>query len=132
MLDHYLHTAHAAARLLRPSRDQVTPGEPLPGAAPEHFAGYAEALAWFGAEHHVLLAVIAMAAGTGFGTCAWQIPWTLTDFFDRRGHWHDWAATQHTALAAAQGSGDKTGQAYAHLQLSRACGRLGAPDEAHC
>jgi DNA-binding SARP family transcriptional activator/Tfp pilus assembly protein PilF len=131
MLDHYLHTAHAAARLLEPSRYQVTPGEPVPGAAPERLAGHGGALAWFDAEHHVLLAVIALAAGTGFGTCAWQIPWTLADYFNRRGYWYDWAATQHTALAAAQRSGDTTGQAHAHRELGHAYDRLGVPDKAH-
>ena len=30
----------------------------------------------------------------GFDSHAWQLAWTLVNFLDRRGHWHDWVATQ--------------------------------------
>ena len=130
MLDHYLHTAHAAALSLHPRWEPLTLPPPQPGAIPEQQAGYAAALAWVEAEHPVLLAVIQQAAATGWGTHAWQLPWTLMDYFDRRGCWHDWAATQHTALDAARRHTDPRGQAHAHEGIGRAYGSLGRYDEA--
>src|SRR5262249_35845069 len=62
---------------------------------------------------------------------AWQLPRTLSEFFYRRGHCADWAATEHTALRAAQRHGDRPGQAHAHRGLGRALAWLGRYDEAH-
>jgi hypothetical protein len=45
---------------------------PRPGAAAEHPADHRQALAWFEAEHEVLLAAVTLAAGSGFDTDAWQ------------------------------------------------------------
>ncbi len=131
VLDHYVHSAYAASRLLNPSRDPITLAPPQPGTLPEGPAGYAEALDWLDAEHDVLLAVIGQAAEAGFDTHAWQIPWTLVTFFQMRGHSHDLAATQHMALTAAQRHGDVTGQAHAHRNLGRARALHGCCDEAH-
>jgi len=131
MLDHYLHTGHAADRLLYPARDPIVLGPPAAGTALECLADHRQALAWFRAEHRVLLAVIAQAAGTGFDTHAWQLPRILVTFLDSRGHWHDLAAIQRTALAAAQRLGDLEGQAWAHRLLGRAQTRLGDSAEAH-
>jgi len=74
---------------------------PRPGAAPSQPAGHEQALAWFEAEHQVLLAAVALAAGSGFDSHAWQLPWAMASFLRTRGHWQEWAATQRTALAAA-------------------------------
>ena len=130
VLDHYLHTGHAADLLLHPHRDPITLAPTHPGAAPESLADHGHALAWFEAEHQVLLAAITRAASSGFDTHAWQIPWTLATFFDRRGHWHDYAGTQRTALAAAQRAGDQYGQARARHDLGNACVLLGSYDDA--
>lgn len=130
VLDYYLHTAHTAVLLLHPSRDPLTLAPPQPGAAPEDLATDGHALAWLEAEHRVLLMVIVQAASSGFDTHAWQLPWSLGTFFDRRGHWHDWAATQHIALAAAGHLGDQDGQARAHRGLGQAHIRLGSAKEA--
>jgi len=131
VLDHYVHSAYAASRLVNPSRDPITLTQPQPGALPECPAGYAEALDWLDAEHQALLAVIGRAAEAGFDTHAWQIPWTLVTFFQMRGHNHDLAATQLTALAAARRRGDVTGQAHAHRNLGRARALADCCDEAH-
>src|SRR5262249_56302829 len=50
MLDHYLHSAQAAARRLHPAGHPVAAPPPLPGTTPEHPATCREALAWFRAE----------------------------------------------------------------------------------
>jgi tetratricopeptide (TPR) repeat protein len=129
-LDCYLHTAHAAALVLNPTRDPIALGPPCPGTAPEHLQDPAQALAWFQAEHKVLLAVITRAGEAGFDAHAWRLPFALTNFFDWQGHWPDWAATQRSALAAAQRLGDQVGQAHAHHHLGYAYARLGAHADA--
>ncbi len=130
VLDHYLHTAHAAAFLLNPSREPVTLPSAGPGVIPEQLADHRQALAWLEAERCVLLSAVALAAGTGSGIHAWQLPWTMTDFLDRRGYWGDWAAIQRTALEAATRLGDTAGQATARRLLSQTCARVGDYDQA--
>jgi tetratricopeptide (TPR) repeat protein len=131
LLDHYLHTAHAAAMLLAPHRDPVTLPAPQPGVAPGQPAGLDAAQAWFTSEHAVLLAAIEAAADAGLDQHTWQLAWTLDDFFDLRGHWHDWETTQRVALAAAVRLEDPAAQAGALCSLGRACDRLGRYHDAH-
>lgn len=40
LLDHYLHTAHTASRLLDPRQHPITLTPPLPGIIPEHPTDY--------------------------------------------------------------------------------------------
>jgi hypothetical protein len=89
VLDHYLHTAHNAALLLHTRRGSITVSQPLSGVTPEELADYPAAWGWFESEYPVLLAIIRLAA-TGHDTHAWQLPWTMVDFFERQGHWYDW------------------------------------------
>ena len=123
--DHYLHTAAAAGRRLCPARPPLGLGDPQPGAVPEKFASYAEALAWFSAEHQVLLAVADAAAATHGDARAWQLPALLTDYLNREGHWHDLAALGRAALAAAEQAGDGLGRAHAHASIGVANLRVG-------
>ncbi|MFG3554752.1 ATP-binding protein [Micromonospora sp. NPDC047557] len=129
-LDHYLHTAHAAALLLQPGRDPVTLAAAPPGVAPEEITDHAQALDWFTIEYPVLLAAVAHAKRAGFDGHAWQLAWTLVDFLQRRGRWPDLAVAQRTALAGARRAGDRLGQANAHRDLARVLSRLGRVDEA--
>jgi tetratricopeptide (TPR) repeat protein len=131
VLDYYLYTAAAASRLLNPARDPIDLAPPQLGARPQEFGDPAQARSWFETEHAVLLAVIALSAEHRFDIHAWQLPWTLTDFFDWQGHWRDWIAVQRTAVAAAQRLGDRAAQARAYRSLGDACSRLGCFDEAH-
>ena len=130
LLDHYVRTAWAAACALNSSRIPPDPGPAVPGAQQESVADEDRALAWLRAERQVLMRVVGYAAGAGFDAHAWQLPWALTDFLDRDGHWHDWAASQRTALAAARRAGDVTAQAQAHRHLARACFQLQELDAA--
>ncbi|MGV9212690.1 ATP-binding protein [Micromonospora sp. RB23] len=129
-LDHYLHTAHAAALLLQPGRDPVTLAPAPPDVAPEEITDHGQALAWFTTEYPVLLAAVAHAKHIGFDGHAWQLAWTLVDFLQRRGRWPDLADAQRTALAGARRAGDRLGQANAHRDLARVLSRLGRIDEA--
>jgi DNA-binding SARP family transcriptional activator/tetratricopeptide (TPR) repeat protein len=131
VLDHHLHTAHAAHRMLNPHRDPITLSPPQPGVAAEHFTDHVQALAWFIAEHAVLVAAIAHASKAGFEAHAWQLAWTLTEYFSRRGHWHDWAATHRDALDAARRQTDRPGLAHTHRGLAIAHAYLGQHDDAY-
>jgi DNA-binding SARP family transcriptional activator/DNA-binding XRE family transcriptional regulator len=130
MLDHYLHTCHSAAQLMQPQRGTLTLAPAQPGVMAELLATHEDALAWCRAEHHVLLAVTQLAAGTGFNACAWQLPWSMATFLDWQGHWHDWATTQRVALAAVIRLDDKAAQATARRAFAASCSRRGDHDEA--
>jgi hypothetical protein len=130
MLDHYLHTACDGARLLNPARDPLHLTAPRPDVSPEPLADHRQAMAWFTAEHPVLLAATHYAASTGFDGHTWQLAWALWPFLDRRGHWSDESATGSVALAAARRLADRTGQAHAHRILAHSSIRLGRFDDA--
>jgi DNA-binding SARP family transcriptional activator len=129
-LDHYVHCARDADAKLSPHHHPIT--FPLPGdrMAPERFDSRQQALDWFDAEYQVLLSVTALAVSTGFDTHAWQLPATFVRYLDRHGYWHDWAAVQRTALAAAQRIGDKNAQAGVFRNTGLLCLRLGSYEEA--
>jgi len=129
-LDHYLHTAFAAARLLNPHRDAITLDRPRHGVTPEQPVDHHEALAWFTAEHRVLLRAVDQAAATGMDTHVWQLAWTLTTYLNRQGHWREWAATWQAAVDAARRLADPMLEATAHRGLAWPLLRLGRSEEA--
>jgi DNA-binding SARP family transcriptional activator/tetratricopeptide (TPR) repeat protein len=131
VLDHYLHTARAAALLLDPGLDPVTMTPPVPRVTLAEPATARDALSWFTTERAALLDAIHLAAETGLGTCAWQLAWTLTTFFLRRGYWQDQTAAQSAALDAARRTGDLAGQAHALRGLALGYARSGRFREAH-
>jgi DNA-binding SARP family transcriptional activator/tetratricopeptide (TPR) repeat protein len=132
LFGHYLHSAHSADRMLDPHRDPIALPPPVPGVSPEHAADHGEALAWFTAEHPVLLAVVHRSGITTRAPDAptWQLTRALTTFLQRRGHWSDWAAAQEAALDAALRSASPAGEAEARSGLGRACTRLMRLDDA--
>ena len=132
MLDHYLHSAQEAARLLYGPWNYVSLASAQPGVIAEQFADEPQATAWLQAEYQVLLGSIEAAASAGFGTHAWQLAFSIGTYFERTGHWRDWARTARVALTAAQGTGDTSGQAHSHQQLGYALAYLGDYDQAHC
>ncbi|WBB71919.1 tetratricopeptide repeat protein [Micromonospora sp. WMMD1128] len=129
-LDHYLHSAHAAAVLLQPGWDPAPLDDAPPGVVPEEITDPAHALAWFHAEYRVLLAAVVYAERTRCDGHAWRLARTLVDFLQRQGRWSDLADAQRTALTAARRAGERAGQANAHRDLARALVRLGREEEA--
>ncbi|HET7018527.1 MAG TPA: tetratricopeptide repeat protein [Streptosporangiaceae bacterium] len=128
-LDHYLHSGCRAATVLNPGLEPVGIAPQGPGVVPEHLADIQEALAWFDAEHYVLLAAITLAAQSGYDVHAWQIPTTMTAFLAIRGRYLESIATQVTALAAAARLGDSAGQAVSGRLLADAYSALGDYDQ---
>jgi tetratricopeptide (TPR) repeat protein len=125
MLDYYLHTAASASRALDPGQETMMLGPPQRGVTPEVITDGDQALAWFAAEHKVLLAITAQVAEPGFAAYALRLPWTMVCFLERNGQFHDLAGSQQAALACAERLGDLAGQARTHRHLGGAYTRLG-------
>jgi len=106
--------------LLNAHRGPITPPRPSPGPCRRASTGTGRRSPGFTAEHHVLLAVIGQAATAGFDVHTWQLPWAMVDYLSWQGHWHDLAAVQHGALAAARRLGDITAQADVHRAIGQA------------
>ncbi len=117
-LDHYLHTAYPAARLLAPAREQLPLSPPGPGVLPETLADSQQAWYWFSTEHRVLLAALAQAETRGMAAEVCQLARPLGVFLEHRGQWHDYRAVRTSALAAARCLGDLAEQARVHRQLA--------------
>jgi DNA-binding SARP family transcriptional activator len=129
LLDHYLHAAHQAVTTLHPHEDPVAPAPPGPGVTVEDLSNHRQALAWFSAEHHALMALIRDVAAA-FPVHAWRLSWTLTEYLYRQGHWHDWVLVLRAALDTVTRPGQRAEQARAHRGLARAYARLGHLDSA--
>lgn len=130
VLDHYLHTAYGAARLLEPHREPITLCPPRPGVVTVPITDPGAALAWFATEHVTLTDAVARAADAALATHTWQLAWSITSFSNRRGHWHDQAVVNRVALDAVCRTGDLVGQASSHRGLARAYFRLGRHEDA--
>ena len=132
VLDHYLHSAHGANRLLlHPHLEPIAVTPAHAGVTPEELADHRAALAWFTVEYPVLLAAIRQAGAAGFDTHCWQLAWTLIPFLNRRGLWQVQAATQQAALDAARRRTDLAGQAQSHRGLGGAYIQLARHDDAN-
>ncbi|MCW6005435.1 tetratricopeptide repeat protein [Micromonospora sp. CPCC 205371] len=117
LLDHYARTAYTAATLIDPQREEAPPSSPAPGVALDDLAGRTEALAWFAAEHQVLVAAVSLAAERGFPEHACQLAWRLGGFQQLNAHMPEWLGMVRTGLAAAQRLRDRLWLARMHRQL---------------
>jgi len=123
LLDHYLHSARAAAAAISPdTAAMLTPA--APEVVPAAFLSARQACAWYEAEHQVLVAAVTLAAETGFDAYAWQLSAALYVFLDWGGHLHEWVAAQRAALDAATRLEDKAGQARSSFLLGLSRVRL--------
>ncbi|WP_447009090.1 ATP-binding protein [Saccharothrix sp. DSM 118769] len=130
VVDSYLHTAFAAARLLKPQRTPIRLDPPVPGAHPHPLPDHAAALHWLDAHHAHLLAAQRTAAALHRHAAVWQIAWTLHTFHRRRGHRHDALAAWSAAADAADHLPDPAGRALAHRLLGGAHADLGQHEQA--
>ena len=124
LLDHYLHTAAAAAVKVNPERDPIELATPAAGVTVTPVADYAQGMLWFASERPTLLAAVDEANRADMPVHAWQLAWTMVSFLDRRGHWHDQVTVQQAGLAGARRAGDLAGQALMHRMLGRAYTRM--------
>ena len=119
LFDHHLHTAHRAARLLKPHRQPVGLAPAADGVVVTPIADAGRAMAWMALERANLLAAAQHAPAAGLPAHAWQLLWTMVDFVERSGHWTEFLAA-HRAALAAEPPLEPVGQARLHRQLSRA------------
>jgi DNA-binding SARP family transcriptional activator len=129
-LDHYLHTAYAADRLLRPHREPIVLDPPQPGVTPEPLDHHRRALSWFAAEHSVLLSAIRHAVDVRLDEHAWQLAWATENYLDWRGSYRELAAALRTALSATRRLADPVGHAHALRGMARAQTQMGHHDDA--
>jgi len=101
VLDHYLHTARDGACMVHPPFAAFALAPPSLGTSPEQFTGHEQALAWFEAEYHVLLAAVALAVDCGAANHAWQISCAMHPLLATRGHSLEWSAIKRMTTAAA-------------------------------
>jgi tetratricopeptide (TPR) repeat protein/transcriptional regulator with XRE-family HTH domain len=130
ILDHYLHSANAATRVVNAQGDPIPLDPPAPGVSPEQPETVAQALDWFTAEHPVLLATVRRCATAGFDSHTWHLVWAIGTYLERCGHWHEWLTAGHAALAAAQRAEDPGTLARVHRYLGRASMGLERLDDA--
>jgi DNA-binding SARP family transcriptional activator/tetratricopeptide (TPR) repeat protein len=121
VLDHYLHTAAHAYDLIMPSREPLDLPSPSTGTCPEQFDGRHQAMTWYRAEHHVLIAVITLAGATRADHHAWQLAKAITEPLRRQGYARERVAVLDTAVDAAARTGDPLAQAMSHRALGIAC-----------
>ncbi|MBM7814752.1 AfsR/SARP family transcriptional regulator [Saccharothrix algeriensis] len=130
VVDCYLHTAHAAERLLEPHRPPHPLDPPSPGARPEPLPDAATALAWFDTHHPHLLAAQHTAAAHRRHRATWHLAWALTTFHQRRGHRHDDLAAWRAAADAAEHLPDPAALVLAHRFLGNAHAESGQHEQA--
>ena len=130
LFDYYLHTGFAADHQLYPHRHPIALGPVASGSRPLPIADRAAAITWFTAEIAGLLAATTYANANGFDTHAWQLPWTYATFLHRQGNWPEFAASQETALEAAERLDDPAIQARVRRNLGRPYTLLGRADDA--
>jgi DNA-binding SARP family transcriptional activator/tetratricopeptide (TPR) repeat protein len=131
LLDHCLHTAHAAATLIDPYfAPAAAPAPSHPGAVIGGPATAEEALSWFTVERPTLLAAVPLAAESGCATHAWQLAWALSTYLLRQGFWTEQATACHIALDAARRAGHTAGEANALVLLGLGYGPSGRLSEA--
>ncbi len=126
VVDFYLHTAHAAHRLMNP---QAPPIPPVSGVHPHPLPDRQAAMAWLDAEHPNLLAAQHTAAAHHRHDTVWHLAWNLTTFHQRRGHLHANLAAWQAALEAVEHLPDPTTRIHTHRHLGRAHTLLGRHEE---
>ncbi|MDX3639699.1 ATP-binding protein [Streptomyces sp. MB09-02B] len=130
LFDHLLHTGLTANRRHARFRQGIDPGPPAAGTVIVSIADLAEANDWFRSERLNLIAAVTDAEQHGLDAYAWQLPWVLTTFLYRHGHWDDLTTVQTIAAAAAARVGDTPAQARAYRDLGRIAVRLGRYEDA--
>jgi DNA-binding SARP family transcriptional activator/predicted negative regulator of RcsB-dependent stress response len=123
LLDHYVHMAYPATLLIQPNQTPTAVGPPLAGVTVEQLTDRQQALAWFEAEHQVILAAVARAV-SGFEPYAWQLGGSSIVYFERTGHWQDKLAVLAASLAATQRAGERTTEARTLRSLGLTYGRM--------
>ncbi|GAB7051312.1 AfsR/SARP family transcriptional regulator [Catenuloplanes indicus] len=132
ILDHYLHSVIAGARLANPYRRQREPGPPAAGVVPYTPVDVPDAVAWFDAERENLGAALYAADRAGLDEYVWLLCWGMNGFLlDHLGRWDEAIPYARTALASARRRGDVWWRGYLHNVLGNCYHRGGDHERAH-
>jgi DNA-binding SARP family transcriptional activator len=129
-LDYYLHVAHQANAILRPSRAEAPLEIGHPPAYSPPMAGQDAALDWCESEHANLISAIYNADRHGRDDHVWRLAANLWFYLYVRSHLHDWIATHQLALAATSRLHDDAAQAEILTNLAIAYWHAGRYPEA--
>ncbi|MBM7773882.1 tetratricopeptide (TPR) repeat protein [Actinokineospora baliensis] len=129
VMDFYLHTAHAADRLLAPHRPLLRPDPPADGVRPQALSDTEAAMAWLAAEQANLLATQRAAVVLGHHHVVWYLAWALDTFLIRQGLRRDALDAWRAALDAAAHLPDPAARVHTHRLLGRVCSRLNLREE---
>ncbi|GAB3425148.1 ATP-binding protein [Flindersiella endophytica] len=131
LVEHYLHTAFAADRLVASQHSRPIKLEtPTPGMQRESISDRDTAWAWFDAEHAAVLSAQATAADRGWDLIVWQLARTLNHFHRWRGHFHAEVTTWEYGLPASERLDNTLLLAEAHHRMGSAKLRLGLHKDA--
>ncbi|MEJ3652981.1 BTAD domain-containing putative transcriptional regulator [Actinomycetes bacterium KLBMP 9759] len=127
LLDHYVHTARAADRLLFGHGEAIPAADPAEGVVVSRLGSADAALSWFATERSTLLALLRVDEPER--VC--QLAWATYVYLHRQGHWHERVAAQHAAVAAAQRLGSAAAESRSRRYLGFAYADLGRFGDAH-
>ncbi|MFC0438036.1 tetratricopeptide repeat protein [Kutzneria buriramensis] len=130
LVDFYLHTAAAGARLLYPHSPVIELDQPASRCAPALLPDFPAALAWFDAEHQCLLAAQLLCVQRRWHQHVWRMSWALTGFCRRRGHLRDHVVACEYGVVAAEHLDNLADRAWAHQLLGYALSRMNRHSEA--
>ncbi|THV26978.1 AfsR/SARP family transcriptional regulator [Glycomyces paridis] len=125
MLDYFVHSSNAADHLLTVHGGAPGLEPPGPGVVPEPVGDAAAAAAWFRAEYDVLLGLALRRMGSADDRRVWQLAWCLSEYMMGRNRSDDLRAVQTAALAAAERTGDGSGQVVSVGYLSAVAIQIG-------
>lgn len=126
LFDHYLHSAHAADRILAPTRERISLDAYEPGTIVSRFTNQGAAADWLDTHRSVLLAAVEQSdrGRCGRHRQCWKLAATVELYLDRNGHRQEQLHVQTIAIRTASRAGDLRGQAHAHRALGFANGRI--------
>ncbi|MGV4927954.1 tetratricopeptide repeat protein [Streptomyces sp. BHT-5-2] len=108
--DLYLATATAAEALLTPSHRRLSRTYDFEPEPPPVFDDEAAALDWLDSERSNLMAMVRIAAESGWDSTAWQLVDAMFPLFLRLRPYDLWIEAHEIGLAAARRDGDREGE----------------------
>ncbi|WP_447002563.1 ATP-binding protein [Saccharothrix isguenensis] len=125
VLNHLLHAASRADRLINDHRRPVALDPCLRPELLPVLTNRTDALAWFTSEYDNVLAAIAFATAEQLHPYTWQLAWTISNFAYLTARLQDWIDTHTDAVAAARRLGDRSVEVRLQQSLARAHGESG-------
>ncbi|MBS2961915.1 tetratricopeptide repeat protein [Actinocrinis puniceicyclus] len=130
LVEFYVHTACAGARLLAPHLPAPLLEDLPPGCVPHPLPDSACAIAWFDVEHASVLAAQQSAGSHGWDAQVCHLAWALEPYHRRRGLLQDRSAVWLLAVKCAQRLPEPTVRAHAHQMFGDACAEQGRTADA--